>query len=381
MGDTPAGFGGTDQPRGPGRRRTDRPLRVLLDGTPLLGPRTGIGRYTAALAEELASLSEVDMRAVAFTLRGWRKLRRVLPHGSRARGMPVPARLLRRSWLRIPFPPVELFAGFTDVVHGTNFVLPAAARAAGVLTVHDLAFLDAPEDLAPTDARLPELVRLSARRASVVCTPTQAVADTVVERLEIPEEKVTVTPLGVDPAWFTARPPGEALARRVGLPSEYLLFVGAAGPRKALDWLLKAHEMTPSLPPLVLVGPGHVGVPDRVRAVGYLSDVDLRSVMAGAAALVLPSRDEGFGLPVLEAMACDVPVVCSDVPALREVSGGHASLVPFGDSDAMAAALTTVLDHPTDLPTLATRRAHAAEFTWHRCAELTVAAYHRAAAR
>src|SRR2546429_4284895 len=357
---------------------SDRTLRVLIDGTPLLGARTGIGRYTSALAEELASMSDVDMRAVAFTLRGWRRLRTVLPHGSRARGMPVPARLLRRSWLRWPFPPVELSAGFSDVVHGTNFVLPAAARAAGVLTIHDLDFLDAPDFLAPGDVRLPELVRLSAHRAAVVCTPTQAVADVTAERLEIAPDKIMVTPLGVDPAWFTARPPSEALAKRIGLPADYLLFVGAAGPRKALDWLLKAHEVTSDLPPLVLVGPGHHGVPDRVRSLGYLSDVDLRSVVAGASVLVLPSREEGFGLPVLEAMACDVPVVCTDVPALREVSGGHATLVPFGDSEAMGAALTAALD---DRPTLATqtaRRTHAAEFTWHRCAELTVEAYRRA---
>jgi glycosyltransferase involved in cell wall biosynthesis len=359
---------------------SDRPLRVLIDGTPLLGARTGIGRYTAALAEELASMSDVDMRAVAFTLRGWRRLRKVLPHGSRARGMPVPARLLRRSWLRFPFPPVELFAGFADVVHGTNFVLPASARAAGVLTIHDVALLDTPEDLPPGDARLPELVRISARSARVVCTPTRAVADAVADRLDLEPDKIAVTPLGVDPAWFTARPPSEALAKRVGLPSEYLLFVGAAGPRKALDWLFKAHEITPDLPPLVLVGPGHVGVHERVKAVGYIPDVDLRSVLAGASALVLPSRDEGFGLPVLEALAANVPVVCSDVPALREVCNGHATLVPFGDSEAMGAALVSALATQPSLPTQTTRRAYAAEFTWRRCAELTVAAYRKAVA-
>jgi glycosyltransferase involved in cell wall biosynthesis len=211
-----------------------------------------------------------------------------------------------------------------------------------------------------------------------VCTPTRAVAQTIEERLDIPAEKIVVTPLGVDPAWFTARPPSEALAKRVGLPREYLLFVGAAGPRKALDWLLKAHEFSPELPPLVLVGPGHGGGRDRVRSVGYLSDVDLRSVVAGASALILPSRDEGFGLPVLEALACDVPVVCTDLPALREVGGGHTTLVPFGDSEAMAAAITAALEESLSLPDLATRRAHAGGFTWHRCAELTVAAYRRA---
>jgi glycosyltransferase involved in cell wall biosynthesis len=355
--------------------------RVLLDGTPLLGSRTGIGRYTAALAEELASMPDVDMRAVAFTLRGWRKLRKVLPHGTRSRGMPVSARLLRRCWLRAPFPPIELFAGFTDVVHGTNFVLPPAMRAAGVLTIHDLAFLDSPGDLPPSDEQLPALVARSAERADVVCTPTRAVADVVVDRLGVPEEKVMVTPLGIDLAWFTARPPSETLRRRIGLPKEYLLFVGAAGPRKALDWLLKAHANTPDLPPLVLAGPGHTGDGESVRSIGYLSDVDLRSVMAGASALVLPSRDEGFGLPVLEALACDVPVVCSDLPALREVAGGHATLVPFSDVEAMGEALTTTLEATIDAPTLAARRTHAAGFTWRRTAELTVSAYRQAMSR
>jgi glycosyltransferase involved in cell wall biosynthesis len=325
-------------------------------------------------------MPEVDMRAVAFTLRGWRKLRKVLPHGTRSRGMPVSARLLRQCWLRVPFPPIELFAGFTDVVHGTNFVLPPALRAAGVLTIHDLAFLDSPSDLPPSDEQLPELVARSAERADVVCTPTQAVADVVIDRLSVPADKIMVTPLGIDLAWFTARPPSETMRRRIGLPKEYLLFVGAAGPRKALDWLLKAHGNTPGLPPLVLAGPGHAGHDDSVQSVGYLSDVDLRSVVAGASALVLPSRDEGFGLPVLEALACDVPVVCSDLPALREISGGHASLVPFGEVEAMGAALTGALEATIDAPALAVRRTYAAGFTWRRTAELTVEAYRRAMA-
>src|SRR3979409_326039 len=116
----------------------------------------------------------------------------------------------------------------------------------------------------------------------------------------------------------------------------------------------------------------------RVIRTGSLSDVDLGSVVAGAAALALPSRDEGFGLPVLEALACSVPVVCSDIPALREVAGGHARHVPVGDVDALGAALEAALGDPPGAAVLAARRAHAAEFTWRRCAELTVAAYRRA---
>lgn len=355
-------------------------LRVLLDGTPLLGRRTGIGRYTASLFEELAELGDVDSRAVAFTLRGWRKLRRVLPHDTRARGMPVAARALRRMWVRGDFPPVELFAGFSDVVHGTNFVLPATARAARVLTIHDLGPVREPRHLPTSDAELPALIRKGARRADAVCTPTAAVAEQVADELDVDPAKIVVTPLGVDPGWFTARPPDRALRERLDLPPEYLLFIGAAGPRKGLDWLARAHDAAPGLPPLVFAGPGRFPASERRGKAGYVPERELHRVLAGASALVLPSADEGFGLPVLEAMACDVPVVCSDIPALREVTGGdaHAYLVPHGDVDGLNDALRRALDEPHPAHALARRRAHAASFTWRHCAETTVEAYQRA---
>lgn len=356
-----------------------RRLRVLLDGTPLLGERTGIGRYTSSLAEELASRADVDIRVVAFTLRGWRALRSALPHEVWARGLPVSARLLRKCWLRSSVPPIELFAGSCDVVHGTNFVQPPALRAGGVLTVHDLAFLDAVDQLPASDAELPQLVRQSAARATLVCTPTRAVADRVAERLDVPEHKLRVTPLGVDASWFAARPPSDELRSRLGLPATYLLFIGAGGPRKGLNILIAAHASRPDLPPLVIAGPGASTIDGQVIRTGYLSDVDLRSVVAGAGVLALPSRDEGFGLPVLEALACNVPVVCTDVPALREVAGEQATLVPYGDTEALADALVQALDTPPTSQVLAARRAHAAEFTWRRCAEATTAAYHEAA--
>lgn len=359
-------------------------LRVLLDGTPLLDTRTGIGRYTASLFEELATVSDVDSRVMAFSLRGWRRLRGVLPHGTRARGLPVAARLLRKAWTRSDFPPVELFAGFGDVVHGTNFVLPPTVRSAGVLTIHDLGFLHAPERLADSDAELPELVRAGARRARAICTPSAAVANTVIEELDVDPGRVTVTPLGVDPAWFTARPPDPGRRARLGLPDTYLLFIGAAGPRKGLDWLARAHDTAGDLPPLVYAGPGEFPHTEGGRRTGYLSELDLHSVLAGARALVLPSAEEGFGLPVLEAMACGVPVVCSDVPALREVSTDPASgeplaeLVPYGDVDALAGTLREVGEEPPGVGASALRRAHAASYTWRRCARATVTAYRKA---
>lgn len=345
------------------------PLRVLLDGTPLLGHRTGIGRYTASLVAELLKESTVDVRVLGCTLRGWSGLRSATP--ARAVGFPVPARALRRCWLRSSFPPVELLAGRTDVVHATNFVLPPSVRAKGVVTVHDLAFLDEPDP----DHDLPELVRRSTQRAAIVCTPTQTVADAVCARLGVSPERIAVTPLGVDREWFDDAPPDELVKRKYGLPSDYLIFVGADGPRKGLRGLLKAHD--DDLPPLVIAGPGAPGRNGRVLHTGYLPEKDLRRVVAGALALVLPSRDEGFGLPAVEALACGVPVVCSDIPALREVTAGHAVLFRFGDTDSLRAALHEALALPAD--GAARRRAHARTFTWRACAEATLDAYQRAA--
>jgi glycosyltransferase involved in cell wall biosynthesis len=354
---------------------SSQPLKVLLDGTPLLGQRTGIGRYTAALAEELATHGDIDVKVIGFTLRGWRKLRSELPHGVWAFGFPVSARVLRACWSHSSFPQVELFAGLPQVVHGTNFVQPPTFRAKRVLTIHDLAFLDVPEELAPSDKNLPQLVATSAKIADRICVPTRAVAEVVQERLHVKESKIQVTPLGIDAAWFTARPPSAEQRENWGLPKEYLLFVGDERPRKGVANLIKALAHDESLPQLVIAGPGKSSVDGRIIRTGYLPDIQLRSVVAGASALILPSRDEGFGLPVLEAMACNVPVVCSDIPALREIAGGHASFAPVDDPVALAEVIAKTLNAPVTPDLITQWRSHAGEYTWRRTAQETIKAY------
>ena len=351
-------------------------MRVGLDATPLLGVRTGIGRYTADLVQALSSGPD-ELVATAFTLRGRGGL--AVPAGVRVRARPVPARLLHEAWARTDLPPVELLTGPLDVFHATNFVLPPS-RAPGVVTVHDLAFLRHTATVAAASARYRALVPRSVRRARVVVVPSRAVAEQLQDAYaaELGGTPVRVVPHGVDPGWSAATPPDAALRTALGLPASYVVFVGTLEPRKDLRTLLAAHRRLPDAPPLVLVGPPGWGEQVDVSSAitpGFVADDDLRRVVAGASALVLPSRDEGFGRTVLEALAAGTPVVASDLPVLREVGGTAVAYAPVGDPEGFAAALSAVLHSPGDP---AVRRAQAAGFTWSRSAELHRAAYARA---
>jgi len=363
---------------------------VALDATPLLGPRTGIGRYVEHLVRELAVHPGLgSVVAAAFTWRGREGLSASVPASVRVAGRRAPARVLHELWARTGWPPVEWLTGAVDVMHGTNFVLPPLRRAAGVVTVHDLAYLHSPEVVGAASRRYRELVPLSLRRAAVALTPTRAVADEMAEAYQLPPDRVAVTPLGVDPAWAaaTAAEPAWLASRR--LPPEYLIAVGTLEPRKGLDLLLAAYRMLlaeePGAPPLVLVGPPGWGpaldtaaVPaGRLVLPGYLDEQALRRVVAGARLLAFPSRYEGFGLPPLEAMAAGVPVVASDLPAVREVTAGLVRLVDVGSAGELAAALLSELRSPTPADRLAAARQRALAHTWERCAGLTATAYHR----
>ena len=383
-------------------------MRVGLDATPLLGPRTGVGRYVAGLAGALAGLAgpePEELALVPFSWRGTRDLAAVAPAGPRVRcgRRRVPARLLQAAWSRLPWPPVEWLAGRVEVFHATNFVAPPARRAATLVTVHDLTYLRFPDMVTDASARYRDLVPRALGRGAIVCTPTAAVAAEVADEYSLPPDRLVVTPLGVADLWRHATPPDPAWRAARGLPARYLLFVGTREPRKNLGTLLTAYRdllegkgartatapsattapAGPGVPPLVLAGPPGWGEaldtaglpPDAVRTLGYLPEADLAGVVAGAAAVVVPSWYEGFGLPALEALACGTPVVAADLPAHREVLGDQAELVPPSDPAALAAALGRVLEDPGGEAARAARRTRAAGFTWETCAQATLAAY------
>ncbi len=384
-------------------------MRIVLDGTPLLGRRTGVGRYTEHLLAGLARLdTSWDLAATAFTWRGLDELAESLPAGVRPAARRAPARLLQDAWIRGEHPPVEWLTGAADVVHGTNFVLPPLRRARGVLTIHDLSYLRTPDTVTAASARYSDLVPRGLRRAAAVLTPSRAVAEEVIAAYRLDPALVTPTPLGVDDAWFTTPPPTAAWLQAHGLPERYLLFVGSVEPRKNLPVLLEAvrrlHAAKLGAPPLVLVGPPGwgptldlAGLPaGSVIIAGYLDAEQLRATVAGAGVLCFPSRYEGFGLPPLEALAAGTPVVAADIPTVREVTrallapadspsgspsaGSPVRLVRQADRDSfaddLAEAILALLSSPGDAEA---GRTHARAFTWRRTAELTAAVYRRVA--
>jgi glycosyltransferase involved in cell wall biosynthesis len=371
---------------------------VALDATPLLGRPTGVGAFCAGALGGLARRDDVDAAAFAVSWRRRHELASALPSGVRRIGRPMPARPLHLAWRSAGVPPLEWFTGPFDVVHGTNFVVPPARRAARVVTVHDLTIVRFPELCDPPTLRYTGLLRRAIAEGAWVHTPSAFVAAEVVELLGAPPERVRAVHSGIPVAPAPAAAPGSAGGGSppVTLPggtSRYVLALGTAEPRKDLPGLVAAFDAVASAPDaadvaLVLAGPDGWGAEaldaalaaavhrDRIVRTGWVPETTRPRLVAAAAVLAYPSRYEGFGFPPLEAMAVGVPVVATRAGALPEVLGDDALLVPVGDQDALAAALLEVLRSPDVRAAWAERgRARAAHYSWDRCAEGLAALY------
>jgi glycosyltransferase involved in cell wall biosynthesis len=284
-----------------------------------------------------------------------------------------------------------------DLLHSFGTTSPLHGPRPRVVTIHDLIYHHFPGDF-PLASRvgLELLVPLGARRAQRVLVPSEATKADVVRHCRVDPARVEVTPLGPGMATFEPTPEPE-LRERHGLgDAPVVLTVSPPLPHKNLDRLLEAHARLGSLDPaplLVLVGHAgregermralidRLGIAERVRVTGWISDEDLEGLYRLAACCAYPSLYEGFGLPVLEAMLRGAPVACSHETSLAEVAGDAAEAFDPRDPAAIAASVQRVLTDPAHAADLVERGRRRAEgFSWERTARATLEAYERAVA-
>lgn len=347
----------------------------------------GTGRYSVELAAAL-----VRTATAGDEVSGWTALHsgptRGRVHGVRGpQRLPLGPRALTAVWERGTGPAPRGL----DVLHAPTLLFPPR-RQPLVVTIHDTVPWTHPETLTPRGARWHRaMAGRAAAHADAITVPTRAVADDLAALLpEARADRVHVLGAGVARD-LLAEPPAP-LAERVaaGLPDTYVLSLATLEPRKGLDVLVAAlARLGPSAPPLVVAGqPGWGGVDldgaaravglagGQVRALGRVADDELAVILRRASVLVAPSRAEGFGLPVVEAMALGTPVIASDIPVLAEVAGGAAVLVSPGDADALAGAIGDLLaDEPGRRALAEAGRARAARYDWDDVARRAWALY------
>ncbi|MEX0755760.1 MAG: glycosyltransferase family 1 protein [Actinomycetota bacterium] len=380
-------------------------MRVAIDARPALDARkTGVGYYAQHLIHALPH-ADPEGQYLAWYLHAKGVLRprsffgEVGAPNFAEKSTPFPARLFEPLASRTGVPKLEWFCDF-DVLLATNFVPPATASRGVVLMVHDLAFRLFPETAPHTDERWRRRFRRWLDDAARILVPSEATRRDLIALYGVDPERVDTVHHGVDADAF--RPaPDRAVAevrRRYGIDGPYLFFVGGIEPRKNLTTLVRSFAGLGEGPSLVIAG-GPVrwfpkaaadleaeiaalppAVRERIVRTGYVSDADRLALLTGATAFAYPSRYEGFGMPVLEAMACGIPVLTSEVSSLPEVAGDAALLVDPDDVEGLAAAMRQLLDDADLAERLsASGLVRAAEFTWMRTAKQTAETFRRAA--
>lgn len=371
--------------------------RVVLDIGPAVHQNAGLARYAERLASHLLAGHGDEIDLTLFYNRhsghGLPVSLQNAPSATIDRGQypwrlgALASHLLRFRSLERRLPPSNLY-------HATEHLLPRLARPT-VLTVHDLIFEAFPQHHTWTNrAFLQVAMPLFVRAADAIIAVSQQTRRDLMARYGTPDRKIRVIYEGIDERFAPIGPPAVARIRRQyasGPDRPYLLMVGTLEPRKnhATAMRALARLKRAGYPHRLLVSGGkgwlfepvaglvaELGLTDDVTFAGRVPDDDLPALYAGADALLLPSLYEGFGFPVLEAMACGTPVVCADSSSLPEVAGDAALLVPATDDEALAAAVERILTEPGLAEELRRRgAAQAARFRWEKCAAETVAVY------
>jgi glycosyltransferase involved in cell wall biosynthesis len=356
-------------------------MRIAFDVSPLSHPRSGIGNYIRGSLAGLAEAAGAEHEIVAFAPTSPQGLKAI---PAALEGIPVELRLRflpfahhwRQAWSRLGRPPVERFLGPIDVLHFSDWMYPPQQSGIRSTMIHDLIPLRYPEWVQGRTRRMHGAkYRNAAATCDIVFTNSEYTRRDVVERLGISEGRVRVAYPGVERRFS---PEGE----RADISGSYLLSVGTLEPRKNLGVLVEAHRLLGRDDlRLVLVGGGGWGErteldrPGVVR-LGYVSDDELARLYRGAAVFAFPTRFEGFGMPIVEAMASGVPVVASTHPSLDEACGGAALRADPERPEAFAEAVERALSARDGL--VPRGLAHAARFTWLETGQVFLHGYRSA---
>jgi glycosyltransferase involved in cell wall biosynthesis len=350
-------------------------MRIVVDVTPLSQPRTGVGNYLLGMLRGTIEAAAGSDELVAFAVVGPRGATRVkeavvdLPVEQRIVVVPPSSHTWRTAWSRLGFPKVERLAGGLDVFHFSDWMYPAQRGGLRTTTVYDLSPLHHPEWVAPLTRRMHGRKYANAAKTSdQIFAISEFTAADVAETLAFPRERIPVAYPGVDEQYT----PEGAKAERGG---PYVLAVATLEPRKNLSTLVAAHALVRAQRPeleLVIAGaPVHwteqeVGG-DGVTALGFVPDEQLPELYRGASVFAYPSLFEGFGMPVVEAMACGTPVVASSHASLDESCGDATVRADPTSAEALAEGIDRALDERERLvpPGLE----HARRFTWRACGE------------
>jgi glycosyltransferase involved in cell wall biosynthesis len=371
---------------------------IGIDYTAGLKQSGGIGRYTKGLVTTLARLDTTHQYRLLTTKDASLadlQLFNNYANFSHCR-YPLAERWMTIGWHRFYLPiPVEWFAGEVDLFHSPNFILPPTRHAKTLLTVHDLSFMRHPQGAWPSLRNwLNKVVPRSLARADHVLADSEHTKRDLIELFSLSADNITVVGAGVEPRFqlLTDITQRDAVRARYRLPEKFILGLGTLEPRKNFVGLIQAFEDSPVRETHHLVIGGGKGwlyeeifataaaspMAERIHLIGFVADEDLPLLYNLADVFAYPSHYEGFGIPVIEAMACGTPVVCADNSCLPEVAGQAAMLVKATDKAALAAALyTLVTDMTARQQAIERGLQQARQFTWEAAAQRLLQVYER----
>ena len=377
----------------------DSPMRIALDYTAGIRQGAGVGQYVRSLVD--AMLVQDSHNKYTLITSGCPTRERSFPTAGNVRGRSVfiPDRYLNILWYRWRVPLyANYFTGPADIYHGLDFGLPPLrGRVHKVVTVYDLSFLEHEETAVPSlAAYLKKVVPESVAAADVVAAISHATKQTLIEHYKLPPEKITVIPCGVAPHFQRITDPAllEETRRKFDLERPLILSVGTLEPRKNHLGLIKAfHEVQKrkgSSAMLALAGGKgwlyeetqrivtELKLENKVRFLGRVSDLELITLYSLADVFAFPSFFEGFGIPPLEAMACGTPVITSNISSLPEIAGDAAILVDPHDTNAIANAITRIVEDEQLQEELRQKGyLQAQRYTWSKTASKMLSVYQK----